>query len=29
VFVAQERARELNQSLRKRAADFGKTLRPD
>jgi alkanesulfonate monooxygenase SsuD/methylene tetrahydromethanopterin reductase-like flavin-dependent oxidoreductase (luciferase family) len=29
VFVTQQRAHELNQGLRKRAADFGKTLRPD
>jgi alkanesulfonate monooxygenase SsuD/methylene tetrahydromethanopterin reductase-like flavin-dependent oxidoreductase (luciferase family) len=29
VFVTQERARELNQNLRKRAAELGKTMRPD
>ena len=29
VFVTQERARELNQNLRKRAKDFGHTIRPE
>jgi alkanesulfonate monooxygenase SsuD/methylene tetrahydromethanopterin reductase-like flavin-dependent oxidoreductase (luciferase family) len=29
VFVTQERARELNQNLRKRANDFGHTIRPE
>src|SRR5262245_13944146 len=29
VFVTQERCRELNENLRKRARDFGHTIRPD
>jgi alkanesulfonate monooxygenase SsuD/methylene tetrahydromethanopterin reductase-like flavin-dependent oxidoreductase (luciferase family) len=29
VFVTQARARELNQNLRKRAKDFGNTIRPE